>query len=654
MIFNRSIFFRFFFILSVLAVFSYLFAIGAYEWVNYEKQYRELQYKLDSLLATQSIILAEPLHRGNYDQVKMVMASVISDPDITGIEIYDKDGRIIDSYGEISEKINDLTKDISIDYVEENDIIKTGLLRICLTNSNVVEKIIGQIKYDIILFFTLLILLGVCTYIAYKHTIGIGLSSLLNCIKRYNSTGHHEQLTWHRDDEMGSLINTFNDMQLRQIQDISNARELTEKLSYQASHDSLTSLINRREFEVRLKNILKSSHSNKSEHVLCYLDLDQFKIVNDTCGHTAGDELLRQISALLKEKLRARDTIGRLGGDEFGILMEHCSLTNALNTVETIREIIHQFQFTWEGSIFNIGASIGLADIKEFDDVNELLKAADTACYAAKDLGRNRVHVYKEDDAQLLKRQGEMMWVSHINKALKENQFFLVSQTIQDTSHATTSAGMYEILLRMKNDSGEIILPDSFLPAAERYGLASKIDRWVIKKTIETITNDNNLFSNLSICSINLSGQSIDDKSLLEFVELTFDTYPEIINKVCFEITETAAINNFSNALHFINTLKKRGCLFALDDFGSGVSSFAYLKNLPIDFIKIDGMFIKDITINKANYAMVKSINDIGHVMGKKTIAEYAENDEISATLREIGVDHIQGYSISKPIRFSE
>jgi len=439
-----------------------------------------------------------------------------------------------------------------------------------------------------------------------------------------------------------------------QLEDISEARELTEQLSYQASHDSLTNLMNRREFENRLKRILDSDDLGNKEHALCYLDLDQFKIVNDTCGHTAGDEMLRQLSIILKKQLRTRDTIARLGGDEFGILMEHCSIDNALRAANSLLEAIKQFQFLWEGQAFNIGASFGLVSITKDSRMLDYLKAADTACYVAKDMGRNRVHVYNEDDAGLVKRQGEMLWVNRINKTLNENRFFLVAQSIQSIPNSDKSGEKLEILLRMEDESGEIISPGFFLPAAERYGLAITLDRWVVKTAINTIIRRKTLSSKSSLYSINLSGQSIGDKGFLEYVELIFDTFPEAIEKVCFEITETAAINNFANALKFIKTLKKRGCCFALDDFGSGLSSFAYLKNLPVDFIKIDGMFVKDIVNNKINYAMVKSINEIAQVMGKQTIAEFVENDSTLVILEKIGVDYAQGYAIGKPRPFTE
>ncbi len=436
---------------------------------------------------------------------------------------------------------------------------------------------------------------------------------------------------------------------IAQAADITVTRKLTEQLSYQATHDSLTDLINRREFDKRLKLISGSAFFEDTEHALCYLDLDQFKVVNDTCGHAAGDEILRQLSILLKKQIGTRNTIARLGGDEFGVLMEHSSIDDALCLANSLLEVIQEFHFNWEGQVFNIGASIGLVMITRANNTTDLLQAADAACYIAKDLGRNRVHVYNEDHVEQTRRKREMLWVARINEALKENRFFLVEQSIQSLRNNNKSGEKVEILLRLKDESEEIILPGHFLPAAECYGLASKIDRWVIKTAINTIVHSKTTRSKISLYSINLSGQSIGDKGFLEYVELMFDTFPEVIEKICFEITETAAINNFENALVFINTFKRKGCCFALDDFGSGLSSFAYLKDLPVDFVKIDGMFVKDIDYNETNYAMVESINEIAHVMGKQTVAEFVENDDILANLKNIGVDYVQGYAIGKP-----
>lgn len=432
-------------------------------------------------------------------------------------------------------------------------------------------------------------------------------------------------------------------------EDVTEALILTEKLSYQASHDSLTQLINRNEFDRRLERVVTTARKNDSEHALCYLDLDQFKVVNDTCSHTAGDELLRQISVQLIKILRARDTLARLGGDEFAIIMEHCSLYQAESVTKKIHQVIEQFQFQWEDKSFRIGVSIGLVIINSAAlGPDNYLKQADMACYIAKESGRNRTHIYRENDKAIFQHHGEMNWISRINKALEEDLFCLYAQAIIPL-HASEGEHC-EILVRKKNKvNNKLILPGAFLPAAERFQLSPKIDRWVIGNVFDYFTTHPERLDSLSLCSINLSGLSLNDPKLFSFIEQKLKQTKIPAEKICFEITETATIANLSVATEFIARLKEYGCKFSLDDFGSGLSSFTYLKNLSVDFLKIDGYFVRDIEHDTVSLAIVKSINDIGHVMGKKTIAEFVENEHILKILREIKVDYAQGYQMGKP-----
>jgi len=434
------------------------------------------------------------------------------------------------------------------------------------------------------------------------------------------------------------------------IFDNTESHELSEKLSFQATHDALTGLVNRTEFENRLKRVLLTTRNDNSDHALLYLDLDQFKLINDTSGHVAGDELLRQLGILLSKVTRKRDTVARLGGDEFGVLMEHCSLTQAKRVANKLKNAINQFRFLWEEKQFNIGASIGLVVIDETTgNIIDLLKKADAACYAAKEQGRNRIHIFKADDKQLAKHYGEMQWVSIINQALENNMFFLVFQAVIpiNKSKSKIKFDRFELLLRMRLDD-KIILPGKFFPAAEKYSLATKIDQWVITTAFTHFSNNKELLDVTDEISINLSGQSISDDKFLEFIKKAFIKHKIPQYKICFEITETAAIANLAKANTFIDTLKKGGCKFALDDFGSGLSSFAYLKTLHVDYLKIDGFFVKGIDENPIDYAMVKSINEIGHEMGLKTIAEFVENKNILDKLIQIGVDYVQGYYFGK------
>ncbi|MDR3390933.1 MAG: EAL domain-containing protein [Sulfuriferula sp.] len=433
--------------------------------------------------------------------------------------------------------------------------------------------------------------------------------------------------------------------------DVSHARKLASQLSHQASHDTLTSLYNRCAFESQLNRLLADITANTS-HTLLYVDLDQFKIVNDTCGHTAGDELLRQLAQVLQECVRRNDVLARLGGDEFGILLVNCDLQRATEVAEKVRHAVKEFRFAWLESVFEIGASIGMVEINA-DNVNPaiIMSSADLACYAAKDGGRNRVHIYKKTDDDLLQRHGEMHWTTMITQALELNRFVLFHQPICELAGNTSAVHHWEILVRMRAEDGTIIQPGQFIAAAERYNKMHSIDRWVIYNTFAAIAHgcfpipDNGR----RMLSINLSGATLGDETALQFIRETGRQFAIDYHEICFEITETVAISNLSKATAFIKALKKLGCSFSLDDFGSGLSSFGYLKNLPVDFIKIDGSFVKDMASAPIDCAMVTAIHQIGHVMQIQTIAEWVEEETTLTLLTQIGIDYAQGYYLGKP-----
>jgi diguanylate cyclase (GGDEF)-like protein/PAS domain S-box-containing protein len=439
------------------------------------------------------------------------------------------------------------------------------------------------------------------------------------------------------------------------LHDVSNERQYAAKLSYQASHDSLTGLINRAEFEQRLSLALKTAAQLGRHHAVMYLDLDQFKVVNDTCGHAAGDQLMRQVSTLLLRRLREGDTLARLGGDEFGVLLENCSPDNALRIADQLRQTVMDFHLAWEDRKFSVGVSIGVVNIKDgLFTITDVLSAADSACYVAKEKGRNRVQVYHAEDSELSLRQGEMEWIGRLQKALDEDRFVLYAQDIVEIKAPRGRVTHRELLVRMLDERGEIVPPMTFIPAAERYGLMPSIDRWVLRNALAIIARQrfDERGEAADIFSINLSGASIGDESFLDFIREQFTHFDVPCQCICFEITETAAIARLDKATHFIQELRALGCLFSLDDFGAGMSSFAYLKHLPVDYLKIDGGFVKDMADDPIDRAMVEAINSVGHVMGKKTIAEFVDSERVSALLREIGVDYAQGYGVAKPRPF--
>ena len=435
------------------------------------------------------------------------------------------------------------------------------------------------------------------------------------------------------------------------FQDVSDRRLLALQLAHQATHDDLTGLLNRQAFDGHLQRALEESRTLGSTHALCYLDLDQFKLVNDTCGHLAGDELLCRVTALLQDNVREADVAARLGGDEFAVLMPRCSLVEAERQVAQFHRTLQTYRFTWREKTFSIGASFGLVAInREFKTVAHLLSAADHACYVAKEKGRNRIQVYQEDDAAFIRRQEEMNWVVRIQETLEQNRFCLFSQSILPLSPAASRGIYFEVLLRMVEEDGRIHLPSDFIRAAERYGLMRSIDRWVIRECMRTLRTQPPPFLDLlHLCSINLSAVSLGDEGFLDFLEEELDCSGVPGAKICFEITETAAIENFAQAEKLLARLSGRGVRFALDDFGSGMSSYSYLKDLPVSFLKIDGKFIKDVVTDPLDRAMVESINQVGHVMGLSTVAEAVTSTAVIERLRAIGVDYAQGNWVSPP-----
>ncbi len=435
------------------------------------------------------------------------------------------------------------------------------------------------------------------------------------------------------------------------LHDVTALRSLSQQLLFQAQHDTLTGLINRYEFDRIVNNAIADASTEKRTHCLAYLDLDQFKVVNDTCGHMAGDLLLRQIAAQLKDKIRSSDTLARLGGDEFAMLFMGCSIDKGYKLITDLLQVVQEFRFSFDNKVFKVSASVGLTGITpdHVHTLSELFYTVDAACYAAKEEGGNRIHVYYSDDNDLKQQHNSQLeWLSRINKGLENNQFVLYAQRM--TALMEDDEQHLELLVRMKEDDGTLYPPGSFLPVAERYHLMPQIDRWVVREALSIMAGKG--ADCPYVYAINLSGQTLSDKGFLKYVIDQIGAYQVDTKRLCFEITETAVIANLDKARQFMRTLREMGCRFSLDDFGSGLSSFAYLKNLEVDFLKIDGMFVKAIVNSKIDRALVESINHVGHVMGLSTIAEFAENDAIIAMLKEIGVDYAQGYGVAKPELF--
>jgi diguanylate cyclase (GGDEF)-like protein/PAS domain S-box-containing protein len=441
------------------------------------------------------------------------------------------------------------------------------------------------------------------------------------------------------------------------LRDVSQRAELERQLSHQANHDSLTGLLNRRAFDQRLAEAIHGARTHGACHGLLYIDLDQFKVVNDTCGHLAGDELLKQLARLMQSQVRAGDSLARLGGDEFGVLLEHCPHDKAMAIAETLLGLVRGHRFRWEGGLFTVGASIGVV-ILDFASPGpaEVLSAADMACYAAKESGRGRIHLSRESDRDLEQRRTEMQLVGQIKRALEEDRFELYCQRIVPLRNAGKVPAHYEVLLRMRGEDGELIAPGAFIPAAERYNVMPSLDRWVVERVftwLEQWLHRLDLHPE-TVFNVNLSGGSLSDPQFLEFVSGRAGRLGALCRQVCFEITETAAIAQLGAAAELIHTLGAAGFRFALDDFGTGLSSFGYLKHLRVHSLKIDGLFVRDMHRDTADYALVRAMNEVGHAMGIETVAEYVETEEVAEMLRSMGVDYGQGYGLAVPVPLSE
>jgi len=441
------------------------------------------------------------------------------------------------------------------------------------------------------------------------------------------------------------------------LQDVTRLRRIADGLAHEARHDTLTGLVNRREFQARLEAAFAGSRTRNEKHVVCYLDLDQFKVINDSCGHAAGDQLLCNITELLKSLLPSDETLARLGGDEFGLLIQNADLDEAARITENMLSAIKAFRFYWEGRTFGIGVSIGVTVItRKSIDLKTVISIADAACYAAKEKGRNRIQVYNPDDVELDQRQQEMRALSRITSALDENRYVLYYQPIIPVCAKPDNSQHCEILVRMINKDGTLVQPAQFIPAAERYNLMPALDRWIIKRVFEVFHKryPTPELQGAHQWSVNISGTSLSDKGFVEFIREQAAHYQIVPQSICFEITETAAIADIDRVSDFLWGLRLDGFRFALDDFGIGMSSFSYLKSLPVDYVKIDGEFIKNILDEKVSLAMTEAITRVVSVMGIEVVAEYVESVAILDKLREIGVDYAQGYGVSEPIWLDE
>jgi diguanylate cyclase (GGDEF)-like protein len=652
-------------------------------------------HDLDQSLHTRGMAIARQLApaveygvaAGNMDVVKTLLEKAAIEPDIRGVVVFSDTGKILTQVGggtwadpvqekfsadrihpvefknrlnyyapitRTEGKVNDINPGNQSTTLSKADGRLLGWVGLEVSRSATFRS-----QRDAILRSLAILLagLGVSLLLAWRigRQITRPIMDLTHTVSRIAEGRLDERVEQSGPAELGILQSGVNRMasQLQSMRDRTreDIDQATARLIYQASHDTLTGLINRREFEQRLERALLSAVQQDREHALCYMDLDQFKVINDSCGHVAGDELLRQLALLLKAELRERDILARLGGDEFALLLENCSMGDAQRVADAFRAEVQRFRFKWEDRVFATSMSVGIVAInRDSDSATSLLSAADAACYVAKDRGRNRIHLYEGRDLDLARHRGEMQWVTRIHRALEEHRLLLLWQEIRPADGVIAGERHVELLLRMRDEDGNEILPMAFIPAAERYSLMPVLDSWVIEETMRLC--ERYLASGQErhcLFAVNLSGASLKDPIFRQMLLTHLQENPAMGPHLCFEITETAAIGNLAVVNEFIEAMRAFRCRFALDDFGSGLSSFTYLKNLKVDFLKIDGAFVRDIASNPVDRSMVEAIHRIGHLMGLKTVAEYVESDQALAVLRQIGVDYVQGNGVHCP-----
>ena len=625
-------------------VFWFLVLIGlilvvlSINWLeeNLPQQHENINYQ--TYIQTQELFLHSK--RLSPKNLKLSLKEIIKWTGAEGLKITAKDEEII-SVGNTDASLN--VKAIYFSMLTTNEEHTHGKNEKLLIYQPHIKAVLNQQKKRLItIMFITLFIFGIFLQWILKKLLSTPIQQMIDTAQAF-SMGEDVRFNDKRSDEFGYISRFINKA-------LSKLTHRQEELSYQASHDKLTGLYNRHEFDIRLNQSLDLAKHEGLNSTLCYMDLDQFKIINDTCGHIAGDELLKQISCSLKSELRESDFIARLGGDEFGVLLQGCSEDDAVRLATKLLHSVDKFHFSWEGTTFHVGVSIGVAAItSDTVSAHDILSLADVACYTAKDKGRNQIHIYQPNDQVLKRKRGDMLWASQIRDALKNNSFALYQQRIIPTNPTSTHKNHYEILLRIPDENGKLTSPMKFIGAAELYGLMTKIDDWVVKNCFKWITRNKKAMQNIEQISINLSGQSLSSRQFLDTTTTLLETTKIDHSKICFEITETNAISNYERAIDFIYKIKSYGCKFALDDFGSGMSSFAYLKTLNVDYLKIDGSYVHNIVNNPIDRAMVEAVNKIGHAMGIETIAEYVEDQDVLNMLAKIGVDYAQGYGISHP-----
>ena len=617
----------------------------------------ERKRELESIFKEQSWQTLQVLSAGALEPVisedighleTLVMDSVRLDSDLHQISIIDEFSQVLFSWKHPDNQMESEIYTYQIDIEFEAETF--GKIVASWNPTRLLEEISTELVQERKRMITALLALTGLSLLLLHALVVAPINKMRYRVEGLSDGVNFEPLEINSSRELSMLAKAVNELD----KSMTESRNLSLKLEYQAKHDVLTGLINRYAFETHLRDHLENRKPGQTESTLLYIDLDQFKLVNDTCGHAAGDELLIQLATIFKKQLNGKHLLARLSGDEFALLLVDYPLKQGFEVAEKIRNAAQVYRFSWEGRTFAVETSIGVVAInRQHDNFERLLSAADEACYSAKNEGRNRVHCYLEDDQEQLERRDQGDWIPRILDAIENARLILYGQPIEPTDSEQGHGGHIEILVRLLDDNNDVIPPGAFLPAAERYGLMPQIDRYVVSNAIEWLSNQAVVSMEIPCIAINISGQSVCDPDFRQFVYDSLTENEQLCNYLSFEITETTAVANLKGAVEFMREVKRFGCTFALDDFGSGMSSFTYLKNLPVDYVKIDGSFVEHIITDPTSLAMVRAISDIARVMGIQSIAEYVENEQIRDRLLEIGIDYVQGFGVAKPANLS-
>lgn len=666
--FRFGVFGRFFSIVLPLSLLCFLSALWIYESKARNEAEFDLQRQLEFTLSNHAGILAEPIAKGFSEQIKLMATGLINRPEVDFLHVVDAEGNVLDSAGQPLNSTNSLSRTVSIRYTDEQGTRVVGELTAILNMNTFLEELTKRKNYALFLFMGLLISVLLASSLAYWQAVGIPLNRLMKAIQTFRAGGKHVSVPAAGNNQLGTVIEEYNDMQraieashlslvehqkyleqrTRDLQqELSNHAKTSKEVVYQARHDHLTGLTNRTAFSEIVKKSLDDAKQSNGQGALCFLDLDRFKLVNDTYGNQAGDAFLVSIANFMENFVRPQDQLSRLGGDQFGLLMPDTEPEQAMDLCRQLVDAIGSYRFAWKSNYLHAALSAGVAIIdQQSKDYEQLLKIADLGCYMAKKAGGGRLYFNADNSPEARLHSESLFWVQEVETAIEQDRLELWKQSIQPVGDSDKQTWV-ELLIRCRSTTGKVYAAGEFLPIAEHFGIVQNIDRWVVDTLVQTLLSEPESLPQK--ISANLSGQSISDDLFLEYLSSRIDSIKDQAHRICFEVTETAYISNFKNASQLMERIRAQGCSFALDDFGSGSASFEYLKNLQFDYLKIDGTYITNIANSSTDKEVVKAMKAIADTFSLKIIAECVEDQETLSIVESMGIQYVQGYFYGRP-----